>query len=193
MTVRINNLKKIDPLVPIWYLVCREAHKQLLPQNNPYYDIHPLIIYICLAFFHIKHEWDTTKVSVYCIVNGDFVRKPKGGNATTVLKEEISNGIHQYRFKIINYDYGYPGHYYDIGFGIVSSEYFASNKYITTCYFADSKAGYVFYGSKGTREHNGGESEYGVKCKLDDIVTMIVDLENHTIRYKINDTQTTND
>ena len=33
---------------------CREAHQQFFLENNSYYDIHPLIIYICLAYYHIN-------------------------------------------------------------------------------------------------------------------------------------------
>ena len=75
----------------------------------------------------------------------------------------------------------YPELHYDIGFGIVSSECFARNRH-----FAFTCKGYVLFGSNRRKEHNGRESSFEVKCKLNDIVTLIVDLENHTIQYKIN-------
>ena len=189
MALDLTELKKIrSSQKNLVFGYFRDAHQQLLPQNEPYYDIQALIVYTCLAFYYIKHEWDTENVNSNVEIDGDFIKNKESDDSTTVLKEEIMEGIHEFKFKIINYDYDYGGLYYDIGFGIIPSEYFKEEtSYITDSCFGDRVGGYVYFGSTGKSEHNRTESDYGTKCKLDDIVTMIVDLENYQIKYKVND------
>ena len=189
MTLDLTELKKIkssDTNLIFGYF--REAHKQLSSQNNPYYDLQPLIVYTCLAFYHIKHEWDTETMSHSCVVNGDFIENTENRNTTSVLKEAISNGIHEFKFKIINYDHLFTDGYYDTAIGIISSEYFAQNTHVIIHnMYTDPYPGFGYYASIGIKDHAGWESEYGIKCELNDIVTMTVDLENHKIRYKVNE------
>ena len=192
MTVDLSRLKKIkssDTNLTFGY--CREAHQQFFVENNPYYYIQPLIVYTCLAYYHIKHEWDISNMSKECIVNGDYIEKIKElYDTTNLLKQEISNGIHEYKFKIINTN-AMGEDYYDIGIGITSSKYFQSHKddLITQCY-QDYDTGYGYTTSKGILECWDPElenSDYGAICKQNDIVTMTVDLENGQIKYKVND------
>ena len=141
-----------------------------------------MIVYTCLAFYHIRDAWDTANISEECCVDGDLVTKTMEITGATVsLKDqEISTGIHEYKFKIISYNKT-GHHYWDIGIGIVSSkgdedesESFRSTSYNYTT-------------SKGEVTGPAGDNDYGVKCKPDDIVTMIVDLNNYQIRYTVND------
>ena len=190
MAFDLGELKKIKSLdVNLLFGYCREARKQLFPSNEPYYDIPSLVIYACLAFYHIKYNWDSKCIGNNCYVKGDLVLK-KGsisGNSTFVLKQTISNGIYQFKFKIINYDYAYMS-YYDIGFGIISSKYYEGAKDIlANDAFGEHDTGYVYYGSKWEKEHFNQSTDYGIKCKLNDIVTMIVDLEKNQLSYKVNE------
>lgn len=55
----LKNTRSSDRNLVFGY--CRRAHQELFPMDNPYYDIKPLIIYICLAFYYIK--WDDRDLS----------------------------------------------------------------------------------------------------------------------------------
>ena len=52
-------------------------------------------------------------------------------------------------------------------------------------YFMRFPTGYGYYASKGKIQAQ-SLRDYGIKCKLNDIVTMIVDLDKQNIRYRVN-------
>ena len=188
MTVNLSELKRIkssDTNLIFGYY--REAHTQLLPQDNPYYDIQPLIVYTCLAFYHIRYEWDTENLSDECFVNGDFIeKKSERFDTTSLLKGEISNGIHEYKFEIISYsaDKGY----YDIGVGIIGSEHFANKPGLINECFHEDHTGYGYITSTADKEVECFMEEYGIKCEKGNIVTMTVDLEKYELKYTVNET-----
>ena len=96
MALNFAKLKKVNPeYINAVFGYFREAHRELLPQDNPYYDMHPLIIYTCLAYYHIKYEWDTDNLSDECIVDGDCISKSTQCNASSFLRGEITNGVHK--------------------------------------------------------------------------------------------------
>ena len=169
-------------------MIYRKAHTQLLPQNDPYYDIQALIVYICLAFYHIRYEWDTENISDECCVNSDFIEKQSERYDTTnLLKGEISKGIHKYKFEIISYSADES--YYDIGIGIIGSEYFESKKpkLIQEC-FHEHDTGYGYITSTADKESEGNMYEYGKICTKGDIITMTIDLDKYELKYKVNET-----
>ena len=113
-------------------------------------------------------------------------------HASNFLKYKISKGIEEYKFKIINYkDQG--SNFTDIGIGVVFLEYFernqSDNRWMINYPFAGRDTGCCYHTMHGLETPRDGTEFvfYGVKCKEDDIVSMIVDLENYQIRYKVND------
>ena len=194
MSFEFSTLKKIrlsDSNLIFGY--CREAHQQFFPQNDPYYNIQTLIIYTCLAFYHIKHKWDTENIPNDCVVDGDFIEKTVASSDTTsLLKDEISNGIHEYQFRIISYGNNRNNSpYWDIGIGIISSEIAQREKHwLKYDYFTRAETGYAYTTSKAEIECYEYNTLYGngLQCKINDVVTMIVDLENYQLKYKVNDT-----
>ena len=188
MTLDLTELKKIKlserNLLFGYY---REAHQNLLPQNNPYYDIQPLIVYVCLAYYHIKLEWDTKHLGNNCVVDGEYIAKTVTGDTTSLLNEEITNGIHQYKFKIISWGGSQDTtSFWDVGIGIISLDWCNPDKLKNKCY-QEYPEGYGYHTSKARAENNSLITRYGTYCKRGDIVTMTVDLENHQIAYKVND------
>ena len=53
--------------------------------------------------------------------------------------------------------------------------------------FTYYKTGYGYFAATKARETYGLTEDYGLACKTNDIVTMIVDLEKYSLRYKVND------
>ena len=55
--------------------------------------------------------------------------------------------------------------------------------------FSGRDTGYCYYTINHRRvlQDNTKNEWYGIKCKEDDIVSMIVDLESYQIKYKVND------
>ena len=187
-SVPLSELKKIRSSdTNLLFGYCREAHQQLLPQNDPYHDVQPLIIYICLAFYHIKHEWDTDNISDDCKINGDFIEKTNAEHSFSILKDEISKGIHQYQFKIVNY-LDRSKVYTDIGIGVLFKDKLKFYKdYHSMKYYPMGHGGYIYYALNAcTCGYNQVPLKSKMKCKDGDIITLIVDLNNHAIRYKIN-------
>ena len=128
MAIDLSELKQIRSSdTNLIFGFCREAHKQLLSQNDSYHDIQPLIIYTFLAFYYIKHEWDPENISNKCVADGNFLEKSMCGHSSNFLKDEISKGIEEYKFKIINYK-DHQQSFTDIGIGVVFIEYFERNQ-----------------------------------------------------------------
>ena len=191
MAVDLSSLKKVRPSVSkLIFGFCREIHQSFISEDA-YYSVQPLIVYTCLAYYYIKHEWDMTNVSKECLIEGDFITKiEQTYDTTSLLTDEISNGIHEYEFKIISYNH--KGlNYYDVSIGIISSEYYENNKndLIHEC-FLDKETSFGFTPSKGVKEcyeYDGDAVEYGVRCPKGCIVKMTVDLDNNQLKYKVND------
>lgn len=192
LTTNLSQLKKIEEshtnLVFGYY---RQSHQKIFfdqSQDEPYYQIPSLIMYISLAYYYIKHEWDTENMNESCKIGdeaaADFVEQTISRFGTCLLKKQISNGIHEYKFKIIRFGKGLP---FDIAIGIITTERF---KLFTKGgeggfnYSLD----YVYVTSNGEKE---GPDEfphdYAWRCNVNDIITMTVDLDNHRLSFKVND------
>ena len=53
--IRISELKEIKPCnIQLLFGYFREARQTLLPQNDIYYDIPPLTVYVSLAYYHLE-------------------------------------------------------------------------------------------------------------------------------------------
>ena len=167
---------------------CREAHQTPSPRDDPHYDIQP-----CLAFYHVKHEWNTGDLSKSCKVKDDCIKNIDAGGRTCLLKGEILTGIHEYTFKIIDYAIDkFDGTYFlDIAIEIIRSTYFEREKdsLVNGCYFTVGTAySYEYVTSMGEKYNDYGIcSDSGEKCKPRDIVKVIVDLNDHQLSYQVND------
>ena len=190
MSLDLAGLKKVESSISkLVFGFCREVHRSF-PSENAYYSVQQLIVYTCLAYYHIKHEWDMTNVNDECLIEGDYITKiGEKYDTTSVLKKEISNGIHEYEFKILSFDQDGKD-YYDISIGIISTEHFEKSKNDKHFCFVDKETGYGYTTSQGVIESevNGYfETKYGTRCNEGDIVKMTVDLDNYQLKYKVND------
>ena len=146
----------------------------------------------------IQHLWIKSKD---CIVDGDSVEKkidPIDIDSTILLKHEISAAcIHIYKFNIINYGDTWGDQLldctFDISIGIIDFELCKSlwtmreKCEVTKELIGCLSPAYCYTTSIGKKSSDGDVSKYGIKCKSNDIITMMVDLNNYNIRYKVND------
>ena len=115
-------------------------------------------------------------MSQECLIEGDYITKIGVIYETTsVLKAEISNGIHEYEFRIISYD-NIVTNCYDLSIGIISSEYYENNKndliQNDEDSFVDHRTGYGYTTLKGRKQSFEHDSDYGVRCKKGDSIRL---------------------
>ena len=186
----------------------------LLPQNNPYFCIQPLICFICLNYYNIPNQWDLTHINDTVKLEGDYVTVITEGDSTLLLENEISEGIHEYKFKVIKVS-DPDDDFEEIEIGILPTtaiqeedqdadldededeyedEYREKKKYWKSYLFYDY--GYCYCTSQGRTfgDRSGlnddsydGDNAYGCVVKKGDIITMIVDFDGNTLSYKVND------
>ena len=106
MSINFEKIKKVNPKVNnLIFGYFRRYHHNFFPTNNPYYSLQPLLVYTCITYYHIKHEWDKEKMNKDDIVNDDgVITKIHWPSSKLFLKDTISSGSDEYEFKIIEYD-----------------------------------------------------------------------------------------
>ena len=120
MSLNFDRIKKVNPKTTnLIFGYFRECHKKYFNSDNPYYSIQPFLIYTCIAFY-FKHEWNTEKMSDSIKINDDdVITKIADNDATVLMKESISSGVHEYEFKIIECQKAFGG-WFDIVIGIIN-------------------------------------------------------------------------
>eukprot|EP01084_Bolivina_argentea_P279175 477244_1 len=151
------------------------------------------IMDIVLCYYYIHDKWNTKNSSTSLTVNEKSVKvgpasgyKSGNGFLTTV----VSEGIYSWKFKIINMCD-------ELNFGVrkITSDPIGSAR------FWVSSHGYAIEASNctNTSSKQGNimdpndtffkvTKSYGVKCKKNDIILMILDLNECTLKFEINGT-----
>ena len=102
MALNFDKIKQLEPRTHnLIFGYFRDNHKKFFISDNPYYSLQPLLVYTCIMYY-FKHEWDTHKISKHVEINDDMLHKTGPDHSTVFVKGEISSGIHEYRFKIID-------------------------------------------------------------------------------------------
>ena len=111
--------------------------------------------------------------------------KIKDENFTTYLTKIVTEGIHRWKFKIIECLESPP----EIGLIKIPSNEEKSYAPNLNQYFVKGGIGYAYITSTGRISNPiSGYSgkKYGVKCKNNDIIDMHLDLEKYELRYYVN-------
>ena len=190
MSTNFKQLKKVDESTKnLIYGFCRKSHESL-PTDNIYYNIQPLIIHIIMLYYWIKYEWctdeDYLQSSCFDIKQDVVTRIYDSGNRTIFLDQTISSGIHEYKFRIFIAER--DQNYFDLSIGIIMDKFIKPENIKNECHFLQD-TGYGFSTSRAIAscKSNWLSREYAKIPNDGDIITMIVDLEQNTISYKIND------
>ena len=162
----------------------------ILPKDETFYNIPPLINHICLIYYGSTDEWDSKYISKKmklqdnCITNISDVAYEY---VSAFGRAIISSGKFHWKFKIEKVQK--TGWYIVIGIWKIKSEveppketYFTHKGY---------KSGYGFVTEDGKLvTETGGSSfkKYGVPCKTGDIIDMYLDLDKLTLSFAINGT-----
>ena len=153
----------------------RKLNNQIIPQ---------IINDICFKYYYygfIQDGWDKS------LNKGDKFRKYKKNIVTTksdiwrsvYLKDNIFNGIHEYKFKLIDGP--------RVTLGIVAVQ--VNKSHISNAYpFTERIKSYSFTLNYAKKYKNGFVvyEKYGIICKANDILTMTVNFNGKTLSYSIN-------
>lgn len=155
--------------------------EKLFP-DEPFYNIPDLILFICMAYYYDPEGWDPKLCDEKIKIEKDTITvlrcSPNHWYSSISMKKYIEpkSGIHTWTFRIDNKNSSWHvlgiwkldkefERVYKHGYGYVLSEGFLANP---------NK-----YGSFGR--------QYGIHCKNNDVIEMIVDMDKLCISYKVND------
>ena len=153
----------------------REAQK-LLPSDKSYFNITDLITFGILSFYYIKNEWDQELTSDYYKIEDDCcsVIKPSNGVTNAYIKGVIDKGIHSWKFKVEHFEQD-TYKWFDFVIGVVDQNHsFKEPVNHQSRWFAGSKA------------HKYIRNRYGKLLKQDDIIEMIINMNEKSLKYIIN-------
>ena len=186
------NLKKLDnidverQMVVSGYIHEYESmNKQNIPKE---------IILICILFYgYGVDEWDVDQISIGMQLSDRKLTKVKRGvlyASSSYCKRIIECGTFLWRFKIDDCSNGVgwdDGGKFMIGIWKVNGD----EEPQTDTYFTRDGDGYGFDPVGGVISNDAGytsaDQKYGVKCKNGTIVEMLLDMNELTLSYKIND------
>ena len=148
------------------------------------------IIDIILCFYHLNDKWDELKMGPKLnLIDENTVKIgpcKNYGAGSALLTNIISDGVFSWRFKIIEVT-----NELNLGIFRVGSVYDAGGRF-----FHERNSGYSIYTTYSDTESmlmnpvNEGYSvlkAYGKNCKSGDIVEMILDMDECTLSFKMND------
>ena len=172
--------------------------ENVLPNNNPFYNVTDLIIYLILAFYYEFDEWDPLFKSNHIKIDGNVVINTFGRKYATVFLKNICKSPNKYhwKFKIKKYDGQHKGWNNLIGIWKINTKPPALNdgQHFTSI----QHGGYAFISSyakisdasvAGCYVRNGNYSDrtnYGKRCVEGDIIEMYLDLKKFELSYSIN-------
>ena len=181
----LRDLKEVDTeTTKLVYGFCRRIHN-LFPSDIPYYSMQSVIVDICIAFYWKPYQWICDGPlfnSGLFSIDGDIVTKLRSTNGNIFLENLMSSGVHQYSFRFI----GYEHLALDDGIIGIASE---KDTERTGLPFILAQCSFGFGTAERTKagpDTWGIKDSYGKQAKDGDIVQMIVDLDNMTLRYSIN-------
>ena len=152
----------------------------------------PMMIYqICTLFCIMRDEWDSKWThDSYLIINDKKLKLTKRiTSATAFLSQIVDQGIHCWKFKII--EYGSPGSD-SFRFAIVVNDEASLPTIRSTALGCVSHTTYAWEAGFNARliDHDDGMrwgDSYGKKCQQNDIVSMNLDFTKAILSFGINE------
>ena len=157
--------------------------QQLFPKHIPYYNIPIFINHICGIYLYQSEKWnEKQKGDSYIIDNDKKIITQNGYTGSAFLSHVVSDGKHEWKFKLINYKSG------NVGIGIVKH---GVDKRMDYYLGQEANTAYVYLvNSRTLNDHDGDVwmKEYGDKiCEQNDIITIHLDLTKLTLSFSLND------
>ena len=158
--------------------------QNVMPKDNPYYTIPQLIIHWCLLYYCFGEHFDAGNCSTNIALNASKTiatkkHTIKGTYSVGMLSKIVSLGIYRWRFKIVKYSK------YAMSFGVCPIN---SEIDLNSMLYHNEKA-YVWIANQYTLYYRGwDEGWYGEKLQFKDgdIIDMILDLDERTLKYIVN-------
>ena len=185
MDINLPSLKKID--IKIRYLIfgfVRKSQQLLFYYNKYNLNISELISYIILSYYHHVEYFRYFNKKFYQTSNNKKIITKLSGKAGTcygainILYE--NDGIHTYRLKIIHLNSGC----------CIGIDEHTNGKFINS-YFYKSKTKFYAYSGFNGKKYSFHEMglEFGSKFGAGDIVEMIIDLNDKSLLFSVNDNE----
>ena len=168
------------------YLIFGFVHEaqKLLPNNKSYFNITDLITFGILSFYYIKNKWDRELTSDFYGMEDDhssicIVKRGNCGLGSTSAysKGTIDSGIHSWKFRVEHMVKDTDA-YFDFVIGVVDQDHLFDDKFN-----AVNRQNTWFAGSTGEKS---GWMKYGKKLEQNDIIEMIINLNDKSLKYIIN-------
>ena len=160
-------------------------HKLFSHFKNSYYNIPRIVNHICVAYIYEPERWDENCKPDHFITSDNTIRNTKDEQGSAFLTMRINKGINRWKLQCNHVPHSYSWHV----IGIWKTRFInpPTNKLFLTSH--KNGYGYVLSGGYLSNPERAGCSgiNYGIKCKDNDIIEMIVNFESLTISFKIND------
>ena len=159
--------------------------QSLFPQNVSYFNIPTSIINICILYFYLFDTWDIQHKSAGIIVENKIIKHLKGGWDTIFLRNIVNTDKHHWKFKIIKHSgnclmIGIWNNKYQIKSDYEYIGEKANISYVFDAYFARLNKHEKY-------NHWRRDNSYGRRIKPNDVVEMVLDFNNLSLSYSIND------
>ena len=154
--------------------------QSLFPTDLSYFNINDLISFIILSFYYVRDKWDQqlTNLKYFKIDNDCLSIYAKGNHMTNAyLKRVVTEGIHTFRLKIEK-EAKDNEKWLDFVIGVVDQSFKLKQEPVNY-----QKA--YFVGSKALSPQR---KPYGKMLKQGDIIEMIINMDNLTLKFIINGT-----
>lgn len=149
-------------------------HESLQKSKKKIYKIPLLIQYLCLGYYDSSDKWDKS----HCKIDKNIANITSYENKSAFLTNIISKDKYKWKFKIQS-------------LSINAHIFFSIRPFISETNY-NTLPEYVFCGATGSRAILIDEKtdtkvhDYGTKCKQNDIIEMILDLNKNTLSFIIN-------
>ena len=207
MSVNLQRIKsapnKIKYTVFGW--IRQNYHSSINSKSKLFNNIPELIYNICLCYYYIKDKWDKKLKSKHIILSNNdtciYFKRGHEASWQTIFGEKIcKTGITEWRLKIIKIDID-SGNLWNIIIGVVDCSSISTWSVVLDVGakdFTDISNNYAFIGGAKIKykygQHwfdvlnpNNKQNIYGEKfANVNDEISVILDLNNYTISYKIN-------
>ena len=166
----------------------RQEIQPLFPTDYIYYTIPTLIYHWCVLYYRIIECFDLNAYEPSCTLNADksIITKTATEYGTSYLSRIVHSGVHKWKFKLLSVQ-GYT-----LNIGLWKTKYpIETRKFLT-----QKRKQYAYQASHGcltdSNPNNGNtytpDRSYGkYGCCNGDVIDMILDLKERTIRFCVND------
>eukprot|EP01084_Bolivina_argentea_P209043 356177_1 len=186
-----NNVNNKSKLIVYGYL--REFQNNTfgeISKINPYYNMPQIVENICLIYYYLYDKWDSQYIAKVHTLNEKNQCIEHTGEPfyqSSFCSTIADCGKYHWKFKIKHV----PKQHGWIVIGIwktMSKRKPPIHTYFTEGDSYDSGYGYVVTEANITNASGGGRGgSYGVTCKSGDIVDMLLNFDNLTLKYSVND------